>query len=148
MKNRILYGSIIFLFLVNGFQLFLKFSGSNPHPPRPREVIIEQLGFDEQQILVYDELIFEHQRLVRTIEGELLDLKRKLYQDAILENIPLSELDFTQLQQAYTKLEKIHITHFLEIRSICHDDQQQKFDRFAPDFAELFRPKPPGNKSK
>lgn len=144
MKNRILYGAIIVLFLVNGIQLYFSILESNKRPPRPREIIIRELAFDEEQIKKYDVLITEHQQYIRSIEEQITEKKTKLYKSALLENSSVDSVLFSEIAQIHIELEKIHIDHFQQIKGLCKGDQLQKFDDIVPKFSTLFRPpKPP-----
>lgn len=143
MKNRILYGSILLLFVINGIQLYVQLSHGNHHPPRPREVIIETLGFSVNQIASYDELIAQHQKDIRKIEDELLLRKEDLHKKVLVENENIEHSDLSKVLEVYMRLEKIHVSHFQDIKSLCTKDQLPKFYDLAPRLAEMFRPKPP-----
>jgi hypothetical protein len=143
MKNRILYGSIVLLFITNGFQIYWQLTHVPRHPPSPREEIIEILGFSENQITAYDKLIAKHRQDIRLIEEELIALKEPLYEKAFVAEEVLLEMDFQEIRMAYEQIERINIAHFLAIKQLCSKEQIVKFENLSTRLAKMFTHKPP-----
>jgi hypothetical protein len=143
MKNRILYGSIVLLFLINAFQLYWQFQTDKRLPPRPREVIITELNLTDNQVLRYDQLIQKHQRDLRAIDGDLLHSKTALYNKVLVQGSTINDTAFLAINQVYQRLEKAHVDHFLRLKEILTKSQKKKYDALVPKLAHFFRPKPP-----
>lgn len=143
MKNRILYGSIVLLFLINAFQLYWQFQTDRRLPPRPREVIITELNLTDNQVLRYDQLIQKHQRELRAIDGDLLHSKTDLYNKILVQGSAVTDSSFLAIILVYQQLEKAHVAHFLQLKELLTISQKKKFDALVPKLADFFRPKPP-----
>lgn len=111
---------------------------------RPREIIIQQLHFDELQIKSYDSLINEHRLALRSVNRETLDLKKELYA-SLLEPINRDSLiRLIGLQQQ--KVEQINLNHFAAIQKMCRPEQQDDFRKLVLELNQLFNehhPPPP-----
>ena len=146
MKNYILYGTILLLFLLNGWQLFGRLTEQQSRPPNPKEMIIAQLDFDETQIKAYESLIHEHRNEVRSVELKLMSAKTRLYKKGLLSNEASENGDFSEVTVLYQNLEQAHLQHFTAVKALCSEEQLSKFEELIPKLAEFFRPKPLKNK--
>ncbi len=116
-------------------------------PMVPRNIIIEKLHFDDNQIKAYDVLIKEHQKSMFQNQEDLLKLKKNLYiqlntnistavKDSLINEIAIKQKD----------IEYINYTHFENIKKICKKDQLADFEKLSNELANLFSPnkrKPP-----
>jgi peptidoglycan hydrolase CwlO-like protein len=146
-KNKLLTIMVIGLMLTNLMLLIVMF-GKEPHqPPRkmPREVIIEKLRFNENQISKYDVLITSHRSKINSADMHLRNLKNELYQllnsdkDITLERDSL----IAEINNIQKEIEYIHFEHFMDIQNLCNDAQKRKFDELSKNLARLFEPPPP-----
>lgn len=103
----------------------------------PRNFIIEQLHFDEDQIKQYDELINWHRSNINAKDSIIRRIKDQLYvnigQDSLKQDSLILELNKHQFE-----IEKIHLKHFTEIKSICKPDQMKYFHELENDLSKLF----------
>lgn len=143
-KNKLLTIMVIGLMLTNLMLLIVMFGKEPHHPPRkmPREVIIEELGFNENQISKYDVLITSHRSQINKADIHLRNLKNELYQllnsdkDITLERDSL----IAAINNIQKEIEYIHFEHFKDIKYLCSDEQKIKFEELSKNLARLFGP--------
>ena len=116
------------------------------NPDGPKNIIIERLNFSEEQIDEYEDLILDHRAKIHDLERSLINLKQELYSH-------LNQDDFTpdslmaQITLIQSNIEQAHFDHFVEIKKLCSEEQQIKFDDLSKELARLFQPpKPPNEK--
>ncbi len=149
-RTKFLYGVIAVLVVVNLFLFYFIFEMKEQrfHPDKPRNEIIKRLRFDEKQIADYELTITKHRENTHNLGGQIQDLKQELYsqlnknqQDSSINNIIL------QISQKQSELEFVHYNHFLEIKSICRQDQIDEYEQLTKDLSDIFRfnkrPHPP-----
>ncbi len=144
-KTKLLSVAVIALLVLNfgilGF-LFL----SKKHAPNgrkmPREIVIEKLHFNENQIVAYDKIIKEHQKSIRNLDDTIRKTKNELYQLLNQEKINAAQKDSLYLELAnYQKqIETTHFNHFLEIKSICKKEQLVHFNELTTQLGKIFAP--------
>lgn len=145
-KNKFYISVIIGLLLSNlllvSFFIFMPKHEKRIDPDRPRNIIIERLQFDEQQIREYDELIKEHRIQIREKDRQMIQLKNSLY--GLLyssENIELkTDSLIKELGKTQQQIEQIHFNHFMDIKRLCKPEQLPEFDRLAKDISGIFAP--------
>ena len=86
----------------------------------PRDLIIEVLHFDDEQIREYDLLIKDHRVLMRKGKSELYNFRKSYF---------LSDSDsaLSLLSNSYSNLENINKNHINEIMEICNSSQKENF---------------------
>ncbi len=140
-KYRLLLLIIVGLLITNGALLFKFIKGSNKHLG-PKDIIIEKLHFDSEQIRDYETIIEKHRKDVRENEEIMNDLRSELYQqltkkqDSSIVNSLISKIAYQQ-----TEAEKINYNHFLEIKKLCKPSQQKDFDELTEEITQLFSKK-------
>lgn len=146
-KNKLLSILVIGMVLTNIMLLIFMFGKEPHHPPRkmPREVIIEELGFNENQISKYDELIFAHRTQINNADMQLRTLKNNLYQLLNSNTDTTRERDslIAAINDIQKQIEYIHFEHFKDIQNLCNDAQKIKFEELSKNLARLFGPPPP-----
>lgn len=109
----------------------------------PKQIIIERLHFDEQQIMDYEKLIGWHKTNMGKSEEKMRELKNTLY--ANLGN-PNKNNDsdslINELGNLQKEIEQINYTHFQDMQQLCKPEQQQAFNALSLDIAKLFAPPP------
>lgn len=144
-KSKLLALCVIALILLNLGLLAFMFNRPGRHHQRNREIIIERLHLDQNQIQQYDELIVWHQREIRKIEDNMRQTKNKLYlqlPDTPNENTKDSLINAIADDQK--KIERTHFKHFADIRKLCRKEQLPAFDALTQELAQLFsRPQGP-----
>jgi hypothetical protein len=111
--------------------LALGFFGFNEFQHRPfpggqqlKNVIADELQFDEHQRAIYSEFVKKHQDQSAEIRGQIATAKKSYYQ---FENKNPQALE--QLTATYGKLDSLNYAHFREIRRLCKGPQIKAFDR-------------------
>lgn len=150
-KTKLLSVAVIALLVLNfgilGF-LFL----SKKHKPNerkmPREIVIEKLHFDENQIVEYEKIIEEHQKAIRNLDDSIRKTKNELYQLLNEEKINSAQKDSLYLKLAnYQKqIETTHFNHFLEIKKLCKKEQLADYKNLTEELSKIFsHPRRPKN---
>ena len=86
----------------------------------PRDLIIEVLHFDYEQIREYDLLIKDHRVLMRKGKSELYNFRKSYF-------ISDSDSALSLLSNSYSNLENINKNHINEIMEICTASQKEIF---------------------
>ena len=110
----------------------------------PRNLIIEKLKYDEDQIVKYDALISVHRRSVKAENEKIYELKEQLY--ILLQQEPNSQTADSIINEIASQqriIEEINFNHFKEIKKLCRKDQNAAFNELSFELAKLFSPKRP-----
>lgn len=161
-KIKLLKISVILLVLLNiSVIVFMMFSNqSNKHHfdnneaphgmgrfrPEPREIIIEKLNFDNNQIEQYKKLINWHRNQISSLEDSIYMSKNELYMMLSKNEININKRDslIKKLGEHQSEIEKVHFKHFQDIKSICRKSQLDDFNDLTMNLAQLFsHPKGP-----
>ena len=86
----------------------------------PRDMIIEELHFDDEQIRKYDLLIKDHRILMRKGKSELYNFRKSYF-------LTDSDSALSLLSNSYSNLENINKNHINEIMEICNSSQKEDF---------------------
>ncbi|MBK7690404.1 MAG: periplasmic heavy metal sensor [Bacteroidetes bacterium] len=148
-KNTFLVVIILLLIVLNSV-LIVMLMRSAHHPKRhggPRNEIIEKLGFNPDQIKLYDELIKEHRKQIGEHHQEMRALKNQLYEGLKDENEQSGQDSIlAKIAQKQIQIEQTHLNHFLSIQKICSPAQIADFNELLSEIAQLFAPPPPPQK--
>ena len=145
-KVRLLTITSIGLLVCNIVLLAFMFFGKPPHTNHegPKQLVIEKLGFNDTQVAEYDLLIETHKTSISSYDNELKQLKQNLY---VLLSKESSDLERNEMIQKINNLQKdielTHYHHFEQIKSLCKDDQIEKFNELSKDLSKMFAPKGP-----
>ncbi len=145
--KKFYYIVIIFLFISNLCLLGIyyntssEFNTSKGKHDGPRNIIIERLHFNEEQIQQYDELISWHRTNIRLNEIAIAKLKSVLYKNLNADE-QFSDSIISEINKVQYQIELIHIKHFKDIQLLCDEKQQKDFIALTNDLSKLFRPKP------
>lgn len=140
-KLRFFTMTTIVLLAVNIFLLW-KMSGNGiPPRDRPRNAVIERLGFDEEQVKKYDVLIQEHRKRVKQYNDEFRQLKNALYGTLSAAEGKINTDSLVALMgMKQQEIEKLHYSHFQDIHALCTPEQEEKFQQLTGDIAAIFAP--------
>ena len=109
------------LILINLTLMWLFFNQNNSSKKcGPRDMIIEALHFDDEQIREYDLLIKDHRILMRKGKSELYNFRKSYF----LTN---SDSALSLLSNSYSNLDNINKNHINEIMEICNSSQKEDF---------------------
>lgn len=146
-KTKLLSVAVIALLVLNfgilGF-LFLSKKYEPNGRKMPREIVIEKLHFDENQIVEYEKIIKEHQNAIRNLDDSIRKTKNELYQLLNEEKINSAQKDSLYLKLAnYQKqIETTHFNHFLEIKKLCKKEQLADYKNLTEELSKIFSHKP------
>lgn len=142
-KSKLLIISVGVLLILNlSVVSYLLLSGSNkPNEGKmPREIVIEKLHFDTNQVEEYDKIIQIHRNSIRVLDDSIRSSKNKLYQllnsNAINEN--QKDSLFIKIAKYQKDIERIHFNHFLEIKKICNNNQLSQFNNLTVELSKIF----------
>ena len=142
-KTKLLSFAVIALLLLNFGILIFLFS-RNPHHPKdremPREIIIEELHFDTNQIASYDKLIELHRAHIRKLQDNSTDSKNELYLLLNQESVNVAKKDslIENLAQLQKEIETTHFNHFQDIKKLCKKEQLQDFKLLTEELSKIF----------
>ena len=86
----------------------------------PRDMIIESLHFDAEQIREYDILITDHRVLMRKGKSNLYNFRKSYF-------LTDSDSALSLLSISYSNLESINKNHINDIMEICTASQKEDF---------------------
>ena len=139
-KIKVLQFAIIVLIILNiGLVCFIFFSKGNGER-MPREIVIEKLHFNKNQIVKYDRTIKNHQKNIRKLDDSIRKTKNNLYLLLNSENnIELKKDSLIQnLSSFQQQIEATHFNHFLEIKSICNQEQLADYEELTTELSKIF----------
>jgi protein CpxP len=153
-KLKLLTYSVIGLILLNiGIICFLYISNLNSNQDenrrRPKDIIIEKLHFNDNQIKKYEVIIEAHKKLVDSLNKNNREIKAELYSKLKLSNFNVKVKDsLIQLILLNQKsIEEANFMHFQDIKKICTKSQLEDFNSLTEELEKLFsnqnrRPRP------
>ena len=109
------------LILINLTLMWLFFNQNNSSKKcGPRDMIIEALHFDDEQIREYDLLIKDHRILMRKHKSELYNFRKSYF-------LTDSDSALSLLSNSYSNVENINKNHINDIMEICNSSQKEDF---------------------
>ena len=146
-KTKLLSFAVIALLLLNFGILVFLFLSKDKDGPRgrkmPREIVIEKLHFNDNQIIEYDKKIKIHRETITTLDDSIKVVKNELYQLLNFETVDLVKKDslYSKLANYQKQVETTHFNHFLEIKAICKKEQLADYNDLTKELSSLFAPK-------
>ena len=143
-KTKVLGFAVIALLVLNFGILAFLFLSKNEDGPRgrkmPREIIIEKLHFDKNQIDAYDKTIKIHQETIRELDDSIRNTRNELYKLLNSETIDSSKRDSLYLKFAgfQKQIETTHFNHFVEIKKLCKKEQLTDFNNLTEELSKIF----------
>ena len=108
-----------------------------PHHEGPRELIIERLHFDANQVKEYDKLIANHRASIISKNEKMGQLKNQLY-SGILKPSTSSDSLKSEIGKLQVEIEGIQLKHFEDINKLCRAEQKTCFNNLVGELARLF----------
>jgi len=142
-------GLIIVNLALLGFLFFAKPSRPDDMPPGgrpafagegPKQIIIDRLHFDTEQVVQYETLIRQHQDAVRETDMQIREAKNNLYATLSTGDTHAKDSLQNQLAQLQKQIETAHYSHFEGIKKICRPEQLTYFNELTKDLARFFTP--------
>ena len=157
-KIKLLYGIIALLLFLNLSLLVFIFTQGKPndhertHHRNPKELIVNQLQFNETQVEQFEESVRWHRSHIKKLDDSIRLVRSELYR-LLPSSAPDLERKKTLLQQfaaLQLKVEETHWQHFSEIKLICRPDQLKEYNKLTEQLMQLFSrggrpPHPPKN---
>ena len=144
-KIKLLTFSVIGLLILNlgiiGFLYFSRPTDRNDKFNRkPREIISEKLHFDANQIKSYDQLIEIHKVKIDSLNSKSKEIKFELYSQLKLKTINTIEKNrlINELINNQKEFENTYFQHFLDIKSVCKEDQIGAFNSLSEELGKMF----------
>lgn len=158
-KIKLLAIAVVGLLIVNlatvAFLLLRKpFQHPEGRPPveqaGPKNIIVDKLHFDEEQVAQYEALIEQHQEKIKSLNDSINIAKNELYSTLTRDNFIGKDSLIDRLGFLQRQVELTHYDHFASIRAICKPDQLEAFNNLTKELAGFFAPvkkegPPPGN---
>lgn len=113
-----------------------------PAPP-PREghanfinFLREDLQFSDSQIQDYEQYRERHAVQTRELTNQIQDLKRELHNQIFKEHPNTIRADSLaeEIGKKQSQIEKITFAHFLDLKKLCGEEQQEKLHALLDEF--------------
>ncbi|MDB2384935.1 hypothetical protein N9V96_00510 [Polaribacter sp.] len=129
MKIKLLPVAVILLVLLNGVLIFMLIE--KPHEknstPKNDNFLITQLNFSEEQKEIFSTLDNEHKNKMMRLEDQVRENKDALFSSFNNDNKDI-KIFATELGNLATEKEIEIFRFFKQVRNICSQEQQKKFD--------------------
>jgi hypothetical protein len=152
-KNKLLFGVIIILVLLNLTTIFMLWYGKpKPFIDRPdmpdhkngrlENLLKVELGFSEDQIEKFILLRDEHRKNIFKLNEEIRSIKKTLFDKIILDGYQkeISDSLINLSLEKQKEIEEHTIRHFIELENLCEKDQKSKLMNIMH---KLLGPPPP-----
>ncbi len=141
-KLAIARSTAILLLALNIFLIGFMYLNKPSRLIGPRNLIIEKLNFDSDQITAYDILIKNHQDKIELTEKKIAEIKNILY-STLNDDVTLEFKDtlISELSGFQSKIEDIHYEHFRDIKMLCKPEQISLFKDLTTELTDYFSPK-------
>jgi hypothetical protein len=146
-RSSLLTIAVVALMLMNIALIIFVFVARPPRPDgpggpgRPKEVIIERLRLDREQMEQYEVLIDRHRSSIRESSDRIEEVRRQLYATLSAPDAAKEDSLTAVLGTLLQRIERAHFDHVLAVKGLCRPDQMKEFDAFSQELAELFAPK-------
>jgi len=137
-KSKFFKLIILGLLISNGIVIFMLINGRDKMNG-PKNIIIEKMHFDKEQIKNYELYIQQHRKAINENEKILNKLRSELYQQLKYQQ-DTSKVDsiISIIANQQIIAENINYNHFLEIKKLCKPSQKEDFDELTNEIAKLF----------
>ena len=118
--------------------------GQEERPPGqndgPKKIIIDKLHFDKEQATQYENLIKQHQALIKSLNDSIKDAKNNLYSSLTNETFTGKDSLIAKLGLLQRQVELTHYEHFAAIKKLCKPDQLENYAALTKELARFFAP--------
>jgi periplasmic protein CpxP/Spy len=150
--KALIWAVVALVFINLGALAFLLFQKPvHPGPPMergPKNIIIKRLQFDDAQVEEYEYTIHKHRTEISTVEFKIRAIKDQLYKSLSVQHLEDEEKEelIAEIGKLQQEIERIHYSHFLEIKEICKEGQMDLFEELAKDLSRYFSHHGPSGK--
>ena len=108
--------------------------GGNPRPETPRDYVIRNLTFTDDQVKKYDALIQVHRQAMDQLRKEGKEYRQLFFSNLGNESKGINTDSVAQLIANNQKqIEMATYMHFRQVRALCNDAQKTEFDKIITD---------------
>ncbi|MBP9211379.1 MAG: periplasmic heavy metal sensor [Bacteroidetes bacterium] len=146
-RSSLLTTAVVVLMVMNIALIIFMFVTKPPHPEgpggpgRPKQIIIERLRLDREQVERYEALIEQHRNTIRETSERVEGVRRELYATLSSPDAAKEDSLTAVLGTLLQSIERAHFDHVLAVKGLCRPDQMKEFDAFSRELVELFSPK-------
>ena len=156
-QKRFMTWAIIILVILNlsalATMLFFVYPKPLPPPPPPQErgqeevqyFLKKELNLSEEQAKQFRELGEQHNMQSRSVQNETHRFKRE-----IMDELFASQPDTVKVERLANEIgikeaekEKLLFHHFMDLASVCDQEQKEKFKALIHDLLDMIRPPEP-----
>lgn len=133
MKNKLIAAILFFLMIMNGVLLYLVLSEPTHVKKPPHDFIIKELNLTGEQTQEFRMLEGEHRIRMRTMDGQLREMRHILFSNTQNENFLERKRDsIVELMGWLHKQKDMEVfNHFKRIGDICTPDQRKKLEEMV-----------------
>lgn len=144
-KIKVLTFAVIGLVVLNiGIISFLYFTNPNSNPEdnrrKPKDIIIDKLHFDANQIKKYEDIITIYRATIDSLNNQNREIKAELYsqlkQPSVNNNAKDSLIQLVLINQK--RIEETNFRHFQDIKNICNKSQIDDYNSLTEELEKLF----------
>ena len=113
----------------------------------PRDYVVRELKFTDEQTKKYDVLVHDHQQAMQRLRHDAMDLRKQLFANLKNEDQKNNFTDsLTRLIASNQKeIEMVTYNHFAQVRTICTDAQKKDFDNIIGEVIKKMNGGPGGH---
>ena len=152
-QKRYMAWTIVFLLILNVATLSLIWLKEIRKPPRPHEpprrpeggvprFLRDELKFSDAQVREYDELRSESEERTRVLRDEIRRLRRSLAEEVFREDPDTAKAAQVarMIGEKQAELENVTFMHFMDLRTLCGEEQRRKLHALIDEFFRRTRP--------
>ena len=145
-KQRLLTIAVIGLLLVNMGMLAFWMTKKPEHPLQgrppmqqqgPKQMIMERLHLDADQVATYENLIANHQQSIQALDDSIRMVKNGLYALLTADAAPAKDSLINRLGFFQKQIEETHYDHFAQLKKICRPDQLNDFNNLTTELSRF-----------
>lgn len=116
-----------------------------PGNPGPKEFLMRELNFNEQQRKEYEKLVDEHKNDMKNIRDKIRNNKEKLWDLFLKHDVDSNDAEAiaTEIGAGQKETEMVTFRHFQKVKDLCNDEQKEKFDKVIGDALKMMGPEVP-----
>jgi periplasmic protein CpxP/Spy len=140
-KEKFLTIAVVFLLMLNLGMIGYLFFMRAPHPPELWKLVVERVGFNDQQTEQYLLLRDEHRQGMNQLD-DAFTLVLKDYLSLLKSPVDsANEASFSSKLAEIEQMKAQHtLLHFRKVRALCQPDQTERFDALIPDLMRVLLP--------
>ena len=110
-----------------------------PHKEMPRDFVIRNLKFTDDQVKKYDALISNHRHAMDQARDEANNYRRQLFENLSQQGKFNTDADSLArlIGNDQRQIEIITYNHFVQVRAICTDTQKTEFDKIIVEVTKM-----------